>query len=109
LERVSTAKFLDLRFYIFKANELFFYRYESLSPGEIQRLCFLRVFFHHPLVAILDESTSALPTAMEETIFRECKRLGITTISAAHRESVRQYHKKLLTLEVGGAWSLTDI
>ena len=58
---------------------------------------------------LLDEATSALPADMEELLYEECIRLGITTISIGHRDSIRKYHKKLLTLDSKGGWTLDDI
>ena len=46
---------------------------------------------------------------MEELLYQECVRLEITTISIAHRVSIRKYHQKLLTLDSVGGWSLEDI
>lgn len=43
---------------------------DELSPGELQRLMFARLFFHKPKIAVLDEATSALSAEMEETIYR---------------------------------------
>ncbi|OXA62639.1 ATP-binding cassette sub-family D member 4 [Folsomia candida] len=82
---------------------------DSLSPGEMQRLSFVRIFFHRPLIAILDEATSALPLEMESLIYLECQRLGITTISVGHRASLRQFHDKLLTIARNGGWTLEPI
>lgn len=75
----------------------------------MQRLSFVRIFFHRPLIAILDEATSALPLEMESLIYLECQRLGITTISVGHRASLRQFHDKLLTIARNGGWTLEPI
>ncbi|CAG7733533.1 unnamed protein product [Allacma fusca] len=83
--------------------------YESLSPGEIQRIYFIRVFLHRPIIALLDEATSALPLNMEDIVYKECQRLGITLVSVGHRESLRSYHDVLLTLELSGNWKLEKI
>jgi len=83
--------------------------YESLSPGEIQRIYFIRVFLHKPLLCILDEATSALPLTMEEIVYTECARLGITRISVGHRDSLKRYHDVLLTLDLAGGWTLEKI
>jgi len=75
----------------------------------MQRLCFLRVFYHRPMIAVMDEATSALPLDMEHIVYSECKQLEITTISVGHRASLRKYHTKLLTLHTNGSWTFEDI
>jgi ABC-type uncharacterized transport system fused permease/ATPase subunit len=75
----------------------------------MQRLCFVRVFYHRPLIAVLDEATSALPLEMEDLVYTECQRLGITTISVGHRASLRKYHDKLLTLHSNGTWNVENL
>ncbi|ODM99099.1 ATP-binding cassette sub-family D member 4 [Orchesella cincta] len=83
--------------------------FDSLSPGEMQRLCILRIFYHRPVVAVLDEVTSALSLDMEEFVYTELKRLGITLISVGHRESIRKYHDKQLILTGDSGWELYSI
>ena len=83
--------------------------YDVLSPGEMQRLAFLRLFYHKPQVAFLDEATSALSTDIEDLLYRRCKELNMTLVSVGHRENLKQFHKKLLTLsanESAGDWAL---
>jgi ABC-type uncharacterized transport system fused permease/ATPase subunit len=58
---------------------------KELSLGEQQRLAFSRLFFHKPKFAILDESSSALDSINEDIVYSNCKKLGITLISVAHR------------------------
>ena len=66
--------------------------HSSLSLGEQQRLCFLRVLYHRPRYAVLDESTSALDTDMEQRCYRLLINAGITLISVGHRDTIRQFH-----------------
>lgn len=42
----------------------------ELSPGEIARLCFARIFFHKPQLTILDEATAPLPIDVEEVLYK---------------------------------------
>ena len=84
-------------------------RYESLSPGEVQRIYFIRLFLHRPIIAVLDEGTSALPLSMEEMVYQECIRLGITRVSVGHRESLKRFHDVVLTLDLMGGWKLEKI
>lgn len=83
--------------------------YESLSPGEVQRLCALRVLYHQPLFAFLDEATSALPTRMESVIYEECRRLKVAMVSVGHRATLKRYHDKLLVLDGAGGWELRHL
>lgn len=93
-------------------------RYDVLSPGEMQRLCFARLFYLQPkyagdsqtilgclcenshtremesefllLVSVLDEATSALTEEAEEQMYTACKQLGMTLISLGHRSSLKK-------------------
>ena len=67
-----------------------------LSPGEQQRLAFVRALLHRPNVLFLDEATSALDAETEkelyELIIQELPESAI--ISIAHRASVASYHTR---------------
>jgi len=77
-----------------------------LSPGEQQRLCISRLFYHRPPYAVLDESTSALDGENEDAMYKMCHQLGITLVSVGHRESLLQHHSILLRLDGRGGWDL---
>ena len=47
-----------------------FPRYDLLSPGEMQRLCFVRLFHHRPAFVFMDEATSAVSPDMEEALYQ---------------------------------------
>ena len=49
---------------------------QELSLGEKQRISFLRILFHRPQLAILDESTSALSTELETICYTIIKEAG---------------------------------
>ena len=66
--------------------------HSTLSLGEQQRLCFLRVLYHRPRFAVLDESTSALDAAMEARCYTLLLDAGITLISVGHRDTIRKFH-----------------
>lgn len=82
---------------------------DVLSPGEAQRLSFVRLFYHRPNIAFIDEGTSALGLDMEDKIYRKCIELGITMISIGHRESLLQYHDHVLHLDGQGGWTLSPL
>ncbi|CAL1526890.1 unnamed protein product [Lymnaea stagnalis] len=83
--------------------------YDEMSPGEMQRLSFVRLFFHRPPFAILDEATSQVSQDMEALLYRTCSELGITFMSIGHRSTVRPYHDMELRLEGNGSWSLSPL
>ncbi|XP_035474208.2 ATP-binding cassette sub-family D member 4 isoform X1 [Scophthalmus maximus] len=81
--------------------------YDVLSPGEMQRLCFARLFYLQPKYAVLDEATSALTEEAEAQLYRTCKQLGMTLVSLGHRSSLEKYHDVQLKLCGGGQWELS--
>uniref|UniRef100_A0A673LYA4 ATP-binding cassette sub-family D member 4-like n=1 Tax=Sinocyclocheilus rhinocerous TaxID=307959 RepID=A0A673LYA4_9TELE len=64
--------------------------YDVLSPGEMQRLCFARLFYLQPKYAVLDEATSALTEEAEGQLYKACKQLGISLISLGHRSTLKK-------------------
>ncbi|KAB7502836.1 ATP-binding cassette sub-family D member 3 [Armadillidium nasatum] len=82
---------------------------DILSPGEMQRICFLRLFYHKPQYAFLDESTSGLSLEVEEYLYSVCLKYGITLVSVGHRRSILKFHKSLLYLFGDGTWNLESI
>ncbi|KAG7461323.1 hypothetical protein MATL_G00208870 [Megalops atlanticus] len=83
--------------------------YDVLSPGEMQRLCFARLFYLQPKYAVLDEATSALTEEAEGQLYRACKQLGMTLLSLGHRSSLQKYHDVMLSLCGDGRWELTKL
>jgi putative ATP-binding cassette transporter len=67
---------------------------QQLSPGEQQRLAFVRALLSRPDVLFLDEATSALDMDTEEILYglilQELPDAAV--ISIAHRETVAKYH-----------------
>lgn len=85
------------------------YRNDALSPGEMQRVCFLRVLYHRPQFALLDEATSALSLDVEEQLYSACLEHSITLVSVGHRHTLLKYHTSLLTLDGTGGWKKEPI
>ncbi|MEO9204753.1 MAG: ABC transporter ATP-binding protein/permease [Gammaproteobacteria bacterium] len=67
---------------------------EHLSPGELQRIAFVRVLLHKPDWVFLDESTSALDLTHEQRLYELLKeRLpNCSIISVGHRPSLQGFH-----------------
>uniref|UniRef100_A0A8C1AIF2 ATP-binding cassette, sub-family D (ALD), member 4 n=1 Tax=Cyprinus carpio carpio TaxID=630221 RepID=A0A8C1AIF2_CYPCA len=82
---------------------------DVLSPGEMQRLCFARLFYLQPKFAVLDEATSALTEEAEGQLYKACKHLGMTLISLGHRSTLEKHHDIMLRLCGGGQWELTKL
>ncbi|KAG9481663.1 hypothetical protein GDO78_010744 [Eleutherodactylus coqui] len=79
---------------------------EILSPGEMQRLAFSRLFYLQPKYAVLDESSSALSEDAEIELYTCCRQLGMTLISVGHRRSIKNFHDLELKLGPDGQWDL---
>ncbi|KAK9953040.1 hypothetical protein ABG768_017066 [Culter alburnus] len=82
---------------------------DVLSPGEMQRLCFARLFYLQPKYAVLDEATSALTEEAEGQLYKACKQLGMTLISLGHRSTLEKHHDAMLRLCGGGQWELIKL
>ena len=80
-----------------------------LTPGEMQRLCFVRLFYHRPRLGFLDEVTSAISEELEAVLFRRCRDLGITLVTVGHRRSLRAHHDLVLAIDGGGGWTLESL
>ena len=67
---------------------------QRLSPGEQQRLAFVRMLLIRPDIVFLDEATSAMDGDTEAALYSLlAEQLSASTIvSIAHRETVAQYH-----------------
>lgn len=83
--------------------------YDVLSPGEMQRLSFIRLLYHRPAMAFLDEATSAVDSDMEELLYSAAVSAGVTVVSVGHRDSLRAFHQDLLNLKGDGTWTLEPI
>ncbi|XP_047397584.1 lysosomal cobalamin transporter ABCD4 isoform X11 [Sciurus carolinensis] len=83
--------------------------YDVLSPGEMQRLSFARLFYLQPKYAVLDEATSALTEEVESDLYRIGQQLGMTFISVGHRPSLEKFHSWVLKLCGGGRWELSRV
>lgn len=68
---------------------------EHLSPGEMQRIAFVRILLQKPDWVFLDESTSALDLTQEQLLYELLKTElpHCSLISIGHRPSLAQYHE----------------
>ena len=77
-----------------------------LSLGEQQRVAFARLFLRRPKFAFLDEATSALDEDNQRHLYELILQSGIGFISVGHRETLMQFHDRVLQLKRGGEWEL---
>ncbi|CAO3690184.1 unnamed protein product [Rhizopus stolonifer] len=73
-----------------------------LSEGEKQRVAIIRLFYHRPQFAILDECTSAISADVEALIYTQAKKMSITLLTISNKNSLVHYHDFLLTLDGQG-------
>ena len=78
-----------------------------LSLGEQQRVAFARLFLRQPKFVFLDEATSALDEDNQKRIYQLILQSGIGFISVGHRETLVQFHQRVLLLKRAGEWELT--
>lgn len=75
----------------------------KLGQGEKQRIAMVRMIYHSPKFAILDECTSTVSLEMEAKFYNKCKEMGISLFTISHRVSLFQYHDFHLRIEKDGA------
>ena len=70
----------------------------ELSPGEQQRIGFVRALLHRPDWLFLDEATSALDEASEAQLYRLLERQlpNTTRVSVGHRSTLAALHRRCL-------------
>ncbi|WP_133543452.1 ABC transporter ATP-binding protein/permease [Mesocricetibacter intestinalis] len=71
-----------------------------LSPGELQRVAFIRIFLAKPDVVFLDETTSALDESTEHLLYSKirAKLPEMIILSIGHRCTLQQFHNKRLEI-----------
>lgn len=71
-----------------------------LSPGEIQRVAFIRILLTKPDVVFLDETTSALDEPTEHILYSKirAKLPKMIVLSVGHRCTLQEFHSKQLIL-----------
>jgi len=75
----------------------------SLSMGQRQLICFVRVMVYNPQIMILDEATSSVDSDTEILVTKACEKMmeGRTSIIIAHRLSTIQGADKILVMHKG--------
>lgn len=79
---------------------------DALSGGDQQKIAWVRLFYHSPRYAILDEATSLVPPEMEGMMMEHATKLGITLLTVSHRPSLWKYHAMILHYDGQGGYVL---
>lgn len=82
---------------------------DVLSGGEKQRMSIARVLFMHPKLVILDESTNAVSTDVEDYLFELLRTKKIPFITLSHRPLLMKYHDFVLEIHEHGKWEMHDL
>lgn len=72
---------------------------DVFSGGEKQRMSIARVLFKNPKFVVLDESTNAVSTDVEDYLFELLQRKKITFITLSHRPLLMKYHDFILEIK----------
>lgn len=82
---------------------------DALSGGDKQKIAWVRLFYHKPKYAILDEATSLVPPDMEGAMMEYAGKLGITLLTVSHRPSLWKYHSMILQYDGQGGYVFTKL
>ncbi|MGW4099529.1 ABC transporter ATP-binding protein/permease [Mycobacterium sp. NPDC004974] len=82
-----------------------------LSPGEQQRIAFVRVLLAKPSAVFLDEATSALDAGQQYALYTTLRTElpDCIVVSISHRDSVNRLHDRRLELLGDGRWNLASV
>jgi len=95
----NLLEIVDLKYLLEREGEVDWER--VLSLGEQQRLAMVRLLFHSPKFAVLDECTSAVSAEMERRFYTFCADRSITCITISHRPALQHFHDQVLSIGIG--------
>lgn len=72
---------------------------DVFSGGEKQRMSIARVLYKNPKFVVLDESTNAVSTDVEDYLFELLQRKKIAFITFSHRPLLMKYHQQVLEIK----------
>ena len=70
----------------------------KLSPGELQRIAFVRILITRPRLALLDEATAALDEETEAALYRLIRQElpDSIIVSIGHRSTLNAFHNQII-------------
>ncbi|WP_329906638.1 peptidase domain-containing ABC transporter [Serratia quinivorans] len=71
---------------------------EGLSGGQKQRIFIARALYRKPGILFMDEATSSLDNESERFVNQEIKRLNITRVIIAHRETTMRIVDRVISI-----------
>uniref|UniRef100_A0AC35TQL5 ABC transporter domain-containing protein n=1 Tax=Rhabditophanes sp. KR3021 TaxID=114890 RepID=A0AC35TQL5_9BILA len=80
-----------------------------LTPGELQRLSFIRALINKPKLVFLDESTNSVSNDVEEIMYTYLIKNDIRVVSVGHRDTLLKWHAQVLILDGTGGYTCRDI
>lgn len=69
----------------------------------------MRIIYHKPQFALLDEFTSSVDQETEQFMYETLVQMGCNFISIAHRDTVRQFHSMELRFIGDGQYAFNPI
>lgn len=88
-EMVSLLELTGLRNLLNSANDLDAEMdaawYDTLSPGERQRLSWARLLYVRPRMAMMDEATASIDAELANKLIAECHARGISVVAICHK------------------------
>lgn len=82
---------------------------DVLAGGDKQRIAMVRLFYHRPKFAILDECTSSCSLEIERIMYTHAQSLNISLMTVSHRPSLWKYHNWILQYDGCGGYVFTPL
>ncbi|KAK8780177.1 hypothetical protein V5799_018486 [Amblyomma americanum] len=83
--------------------------YDTLSPGERQRLSWARLLYRRPKLALMDEATAAIDPELASTLYAECGKRGINVAAVSYERKIEGWEPDMVLQLRGtdGYWTVS--
>ncbi|KAK8767439.1 hypothetical protein V5799_005783 [Amblyomma americanum] len=83
--------------------------YDTLSPGERQRLSWARLLYRRPKLALMDEATAAIDPELASTLYAECEKRGINVAAVSYERKIEGWEPDMVLQLRGtdGYWTVS--